>query len=57
MKIIVLNFETAETHVFDYSSIYKDDNEFFESSEAIDNGLNQNNCQWMIVDKLKLQIH
>lgn len=54
-KIIILDFSTAEVHVYPYDeSIWEDCIEFIESEEI---GLNSNNCQWMVVDELNIQIH
>ena len=54
-KIIILNFETAEVHVYNYDEAVWEDCEEFMTHEDI--GLNPNHCQWMVVDSLKLEIH
>jgi hypothetical protein len=50
-KIIILDFETAKVHIYDYNTSL-DSEDFIESLLY-----NSNNCQWMIVDELKLEIH
>ena len=55
MKIVVLDFETGQVHIYPYDiNVWEDCVEFLESAEI---GLNSNNCQWMTVDNLTLQIH
>jgi hypothetical protein len=55
MKIIILDFTIGEVHIYPYDlNIWEDAIELIESEEV---GLNSNNCQWMVVDELKLQIH
>lgn len=55
MKIVILDFSTQEIHIYDYDlNKWEDCIDFIESKEI---GLNSNNCQWMVVDKLKLEIH
>lgn len=54
-KIIILDFRTAEVHVFPYNEhLWEDCIEFIESEEI---NLNSNDCQWMVVDNLKIEIH
>ena len=54
MKIIILDFRTAEVFVYNYdTNIWEDGENFIESEEV---NLNSNDCQWMIVDELKMQI-
>lgn len=56
-KIIILDFNTAEVHIFPYDEpIWEDCIEFIESAEVGLN-LNSNNCQWMVADELNIQIH
>lgn len=53
-KIIILDFKTQEVLVYEYDeNVWKDCVEFLESDEI---GLNSNDCQWMVVDKLKIEI-
>ena len=52
-KIIILNFETAEVHVYDYDENVWEDCEEFMMSENI----RFNDCQWMLTDNLKIEIH
>ena len=55
-KIIILDFNTTEVHVYPYDEpTWQDCIEFIDSAEV---GLNSSNCQWMvIVDELNIQIH
>lgn len=57
-KIIILDFESAETYITDYdNNKYEDFGDFIEDfNEEFDLELRETNCQWMIVDKLKLSI-
>lgn len=59
-KIIILDFETGEVHISDFdSNIYNELEiyDFFEKLNGMkDTDLSENNCQWMIVDKLQLFI-
>jgi hypothetical protein len=55
MKIIILDFRTQDIHIYDYDlNVWEDCIDFIDSEEI---GLNSNDCQWMVVDDLKLQIH
>ena len=49
-KIIILDFSTGEVFILNYSG---DDAEDWLKY----NGFNPDNCQWMIVDTLKLTIN
>jgi len=52
-KIIILDFATAEVHIYDYdTNVWEDAEEFLEELK-----FSSNECQWMIVEKLKLEIH
>lgn len=51
-KIIILDFETGEVHIYNYSDKEDSDEDFLRSI-----GHSPSNCQWMIVPDLKLQIH
>ena len=58
-KIIILDFSTAEVHVFPYDENVWTDAEDFITDEN-ENGsiaLSLSNCQWMITDNLNIQIH
>jgi len=58
-KIIILDFSTAEVHVFPYDENVWDDGEDFIVDEN-ENGsiaLSLSNCQYMILDELNIQIH
>jgi hypothetical protein len=58
-KIIILDFSTAEVHVFPYDENVWSDGEDFITDEN-ENGniaLSLSNCQFMIVDDLNIQIH
>ncbi len=53
-KIIILDFRTSDVFVYDYDiNIWENGEDFIESEEV---NLNSNDCQWMIVDELKIQI-
>lgn len=58
-KIIILDFETAEIHIFDFDdAIFEDFNDFAESiNEEFGLNLSESNCEWMIVKELNIQIH
>lgn len=54
-KLIVLDFGTAEVHIYQYDdTIWKDAEDFTDDDGNL---VLDSNCQWMIVDELKLQIH
>jgi hypothetical protein len=58
-KIIILNFETSEVHVFPYDeNLYFDYEEFYVAALE-DYGLDfkDSYCDCMIVDDLNIQIH
>lgn len=58
-KIIILDFSTAEVHVFPYDDNVWENGEDFIVDEN-ENGsiaLSLSNCQYMIVDDLNIQIH
>lgn len=58
--ITILDFEMVEIHSFPFKD-YWDNFEFSEIAESIKNDygilFSENNCQWMIQNGLKLQIH
>lgn len=54
-KIIILNFVTAEVHIYDYDEAVWEDCEEFMGQEDIN--LNPSDCEWMVVNSLKLEIH
>lgn len=57
-KIIILDFSTSEVHVFDYdSNIYEDYEDFYVQLEEKGYNFTDSNCQCMIVDNLKIEIH
>lgn len=57
-KIIILDFETGTTHIFDYDSSYHDAEEFFEDvNERLGYNFSSKNCEYMIVDNLTIEIH
>ena len=58
-KIIILDFATTETHVFDYDEgTFEDFYDFIEAvNEEFDLHLSESNCEWMIVKELNIQIH
>jgi hypothetical protein len=58
MKIIILNFATAEVFIFPYDeNIYDNCEDFFDSPYCEELGLRESDCQYMVVDNLKLQIY
>lgn len=58
--ITILCFERGEIHSFPFQD-YWDNFEFSEIANSIENEygikFSENNCQWIIQDKLTLQIH
>ena len=53
-KIIILDFETSSVLVYPYDeNVWEGAEDLIESEEV---GLNSNNCQWMIVDELNIEI-
>jgi len=53
-KIIILDFKTQNVLVYDYDeNIWEDCIDFIESEEI---NLNSNDCQWMVVDELNIEI-
>ncbi len=58
MKIIILDFSTSEVFIFPYDeNIYENSEDFFDSAYCEELGLRETNCQYMVVDQLKLQIY
>lgn len=58
MKIIILDFSRGEVFVFPYNeNIYDNAEDFFESDYCKDKGIRETDCQYMVVDELRLQIH
>lgn len=58
-KIIILDFSTAEVHIFPYDdNVYSDGEEFIQRMNDIDELICKvQDCQWMITDDLNIQIH
>ena len=57
-KIIILDFESGEVHVFPYDRFaYEDGEDFFEAINEYGYNFGDSNCQWMIVDELNIEIH
>ena len=50
--ITILDFETGEVHVLKFT-----EKESFVEEFLLINNFNSTNCQWMIQNKLNLQIH
>ena len=50
--IIILDFEKNEVHILQFT-----EKESFVEEFLLVNNFDINNCQWMIQNKLKLQIH
>ncbi len=57
MKIVVLDFQTAEVLIFNYSPDCEDAEEYMYELEEKGSISQVSDCQWMVVDELKLQIH
>jgi len=57
MKIIILDFATAEVLIFNYSPDFGDAEEYMYELEKDGSISKVSDCQWMAVDELKLQIH
>ena len=57
-KIVILDFGNGEVYVYDYDSgRYDDAGDFVDYLHEIgDIGSGQNNCQWMVVEDLKINI-
>lgn len=57
-KIIILDFSIAETFIFSYDENTVDciDDYFETVNEEFGYNFKETNCQWMIVDELKLTI-
>ena len=57
MKIIILDFSTAETFVFDYDeNIYDDASDFFESEGIKELQIRESDCHYMVAESLNLRI-
>ena len=57
-KIILLDFGTGEVHVFSYdSAAYEDAEQFIQEMVEKEIITGTSGCEWMIVDKLNIQIH
>ena len=54
-KIIVLCFSTGEVFVRDFPEELKDSEDWFET-DYNNVGLRPKDCQWMVVDELKINI-
>jgi hypothetical protein len=58
--ITILCFERGEIHSFPYESVYMGE-DFIDLAKCIEDEydikFSENNCQWIIQDKLNLQIH
>jgi hypothetical protein len=53
-KIVILDFRSQEVLIYDYDqNIWEDCIDFLESEEI---NLNSNDCQWMVVNELNIQI-
>ena len=57
MKIIVLDFQTGTVDIFNYSTDFGDAEEYMHELEKDGSISKVSDCQWMVVDELKLQIH
>ncbi len=60
-KIIILDFNNAKVHIFNYTNDVRDNIEIedFFNYLADHKGiqLREQDCQWMITDDLNIQIH
>lgn len=58
-KIIILDFSTGEVHIFPYDeNVWENGEDFIEDENENGNiALSLINCQWMIVNELKIEIH
>jgi hypothetical protein len=57
MKIIILNFNTSEVSVFPYDEgRYDNAEDFFKSEYCKELGIREKDCQYMVVDELKINI-
>lgn len=60
-KIIILDFNSTVTHVFDFDENTDDSNNIVDFLDGVNNKydlyLKESECQWMIVEELKLEIH
>lgn len=53
-KIIILDFRTQDVLIYNYDeNLWESCEDFIESKEI---NLNSNDCQWMVVDELNIQI-
>ena len=50
--VTVLDFETGEVHIYEYSHNLEDVKDFISEQ-----GHSVTNCQWLCTDKINLQIH
>jgi hypothetical protein len=52
-KIVILDFATAEVHIFDYDENIWEDGEHFLAEHHSEHGntFKESNCQWMIINK------
>jgi hypothetical protein len=56
MKIVVLNFDKGETHIYNVSEDFKDN--FEKCLDFISNqGYNEDYINWICIEDLKLFIH
>jgi hypothetical protein len=54
-KLIVLNFTNGEVHIYPYDENIWDSPE--DVTDEYGDLIIDNNCQYMVVEELKLQIH
>lgn len=53
-KIIILDFRTQDVFIYNYDeNVWESCEDFIESKKI---NLNSNDCQWMVVDELNIQI-
>lgn len=57
MKIIVLDYEVGSVEIFNYSEDFGDAEEYLQELHKDELIGNPNQCHYMVVSELKLQIH
>ena len=57
MKIIILDFQTGVVEIFNYSPDFGDAEDYMHELEKEGSISKASDCQWMVVNDLKLQIH
>lgn len=55
-KIIILDFSTGEVHIFNFDQKTFDDGESFMEAHP-EYCFKESQCEWMITEEIKLNIH